>query len=107
MRVTAAARGGPDVDQHGHPGAPEQLGHLRGGSGAVPERQQHLTAILCRPAAARRTVLNDMNGTCSEDAPEGSLRGSGCGLMHLIAFRHLQAGLLTTTMEHCRCQPPR
>jgi hypothetical protein len=24
--------------------------------------------------------------------------------MHLIAFRRLEAGPLTTTMEHCRCQ---
>ena len=50
MRMPAAARGRPDVDQHGHAGAPEQFRHPLGRSRPVPERQQHLSAILRRPA---------------------------------------------------------
>ena len=50
VRVAAAARRGPDVDDYSHLGAPEQLGHPLGRGGPVPERQQHVTAILRGPA---------------------------------------------------------
>jgi len=48
--MPAAARCRPDVDQHGHVGAPEQFRHPLGRGRPVPERQQHLSAILRRPA---------------------------------------------------------
>jgi hypothetical protein len=48
--MAAAPRGRPDVDEHGHVGAPEQFRHPLGRGGTVPERQQHVSAILRRPA---------------------------------------------------------
>src|SRR5258708_23702625 len=48
--MAAAAGGRPDVDQHGHAGAAEEFRHPLGRGGPVPERQQHVSAILRRPA---------------------------------------------------------
>ena len=58
--MPAAARRRPDVDQHGHVGAAEEFRHPPGRGGPVPERQQHVSAILRRvgtPAAVAAAIV--------------------------------------------------
>jgi hypothetical protein len=74
MWMAAAARRGPDVDQRRHVRSSQQRGNLIGIGGAVPERHQHLGAILSRGRertgrlAGAKTVLGP--GACRDILPD-------------------------------------